>query len=74
MDDSVKTRGYDTILVSDAHTTEDMTQWGAPPPEAVIPHTNLYWRNQRAPGRAGGVIESSEIDLQLPSSSPNNQS
>ena len=23
-------RGYDTILVSDAHTTEDATSWGAP--------------------------------------------
>src|SRR6059058_3174484 len=24
-------RGYDTTLVSDAHTTEDQTAWGAPP-------------------------------------------
>jgi nicotinamidase-related amidase len=24
-------RGYDATLVSDAHTTEDQTQWGAPP-------------------------------------------
>ncbi len=27
-------RGYDAKLVSDAHTTEDQTQWGAPPPDA----------------------------------------
>ncbi|HZZ86799.1 MAG TPA: isochorismatase family protein [Caulobacteraceae bacterium] len=26
-------RGYDAILVSDAHTTEDQSQWGAPPPD-----------------------------------------
>src|SRR5581483_236819 len=26
-------RGYDTMLVSDAHTTEDQSAWGAPPPE-----------------------------------------
>lgn len=26
-------RGYDVTLVSDAHTTEDRTRWGAPPPE-----------------------------------------
>ncbi|HEU4998787.1 MAG TPA: isochorismatase family protein [Lapillicoccus sp.] len=24
-------RGYDTTLVSDAHTTEDLSEWGAPP-------------------------------------------
>ena len=35
-------RGYDATLVSDAHTTEDQTAWGAPPPEQVIAHTNLY--------------------------------
>ena len=27
-------RGYDAVLVSDAHTTEDLTAWGAPPPDA----------------------------------------
>ena len=26
-------RGYDATLVSDAHTTEDLTEWGAPPPD-----------------------------------------
>ena len=26
-------RGYDATLVSDAHTTEDLSPWGAPPPE-----------------------------------------
>jgi nicotinamidase-related amidase len=36
-------RGYDATLVSDAHTTEDLTAWGAPPPDQVIAHTNLYW-------------------------------
>src|SRR3954454_12212590 len=44
-------RGYDTTLVSDAHTTEDQTEWGAPPPDKVIAHTNLYWTYQTAPGR-----------------------
>src|SRR5207253_7797099 len=32
-------RGYDATLVSDAHTTEDQTAWGAPPPDQVITHT-----------------------------------
>ena len=58
-------RGYDATLVSDAHATEDMTQWGAPPPDGVIAHTNLYWSNQRAPGRVGGVTESKDVDFGL---------
>ncbi|MFM0412942.1 isochorismatase family protein [Paraburkholderia aromaticivorans] len=58
-------RGYDAILVSDAHTTVDMTPWGAPPPDGVIAHTNLYWSNQRAPGRTGGVVESKDVDFAL---------
>jgi nicotinamidase-related amidase len=49
-------RGYDTFLVADAHTTEDMTQWGAPPPGQVVAHTNLYWKHQAAPGRAAGIV------------------
>jgi hypothetical protein len=47
-------RGYDVTLVGDAHTTEDLSEWGAPPPEQVIAHTNLYLSFQRAPGRDGG--------------------
>ena len=57
-------RGYDAMLVGDAHTTVDMTEHGAPPPQAVINHTNLYWSNQRAPGRMGGVIESRDVDFE----------
>ena len=55
------TRGYDVTLVGDAHTTSDKTQWGAPPPEAVITHTNLYWRYQSAPGRTAGTVDSAEV-------------
>jgi nicotinamidase-related amidase len=43
-------RGYDAILVSDAHTTGDQTEWGAPPPDQVIGHTNLYGPTRRRPG------------------------
>jgi nicotinamidase-related amidase len=49
-------RGYDATLVSDAHTTQDQTQWGAPTPDKVIAHTNLYWEYQTAPGRRGGTV------------------
>ncbi len=55
------TRGYDVTLVGDAHTTEDQTAWGAPPPDKVIAHTNLYWRCQTAPGRTAGVTETKDV-------------
>jgi nicotinamidase-related amidase len=54
-------RGYDAILVSDAHTTEDQTEWGAPPPGQVIAHTNLYWTYQTAPGRTAGTVETKDV-------------
>ncbi len=56
-------RGYDTVLVGDAHTTEDLTEWGAPPPEQVIAHTNLYWSFQSAPGRTAGTVSTAEADF-----------
>ena len=56
-------RGYDATLVSDAHTTEDQSEWGAPPPPQVIAHTNLYWSHQRAPGRKGGTVETKDVDF-----------
>jgi nicotinamidase-related amidase len=56
-------RGYDAVLVSDAHTTEDQTQWGAPPPDQVIAHTNLYWSDQTAPGRTAGTVPTAEVDF-----------
>ena len=61
-------RGYDATLVSDAHTTEDQSEWGAPPPEKVIAHTNLYWRYQSAPGRTAGTVETKDVDFNSPSS------
>ncbi|MBP0453287.1 MULTISPECIES: cysteine hydrolase family protein [unclassified Kitasatospora] len=56
-------RGYDAILVSDAHTTEDLSSWGAPKPEQVIAHTNLYWSGQKAPGRTAGTVETKNVDF-----------
>src|SRR5437016_5768167 len=56
-------RGYDATLVSDAHTTEDQTPWGAPPPDKVIAHTNLYWGNHEAPGRKAGAVETKDVDF-----------
>jgi len=56
-------RGYDATLVSDAHTTEDFSQFGAPPPDKVIAHTNLYWAYHSAPGRTGGTVSTADIDF-----------
>ena len=56
-------RGYDATLVGDAHTTEDLTDYGAPPPDQVISHTNLYWGWQSAPGRTAGTVETSQVDF-----------
>ncbi|PQZ92390.1 cysteine hydrolase [Arthrobacter sp. MYb227] len=55
------TRGYDVILVSDAHTCTDRTAWGAPEPASVIAHMNLYWQFQSAPGRTATVSKTAEV-------------
>jgi nicotinamidase-related amidase len=56
-------RGYDAILVGDAHTTEDLTAWGAPPPDQVIAHTNLYWGGHTAPGREAGTVAAADVSF-----------
>lgn len=57
------TRGYDVTLVGDAHTTEDLSQWGAPTPDKVIAHTNLYWQYHDAPGRSAGTVSTAEVSF-----------
>jgi nicotinamidase-related amidase len=57
------TRGYDVTLVGDAHTTEDLTAWGAPSLDQVIAHTNLYWQFQSAPSRTAGVAETKDVSF-----------
>jgi nicotinamidase-related amidase len=56
-------RGYDVTLVSDAHTTEDQTAFGAPSPALVIAHTNLYWTYQTAPQRTAATAKTDDIDF-----------
>jgi nicotinamidase-related amidase len=56
-------RGYDVTLVGDAHTTEDLTAYGAPSPDLVISHTNLYWAWSKGVGRRGDVVTTAEIDF-----------
>jgi hypothetical protein len=56
-------RGYDATLVGDAHTTDDLSAYGAPPPDKVIAHTNLYWRDHTAPGRTAGTVSTADVDF-----------
>ena len=56
-------RGYDATLVGDAHTTEDLSDYGAPTPDKVIAHTNLYWKFHTAPGRTAGTVATDELDF-----------
>ena len=57
-------RGYDATLVEDAHTTEDMREWGSPvSPDQAIGYTNLYWRFSAAPGRRGGTVATADVDF-----------
>lgn len=60
------TRGYDTFLVSDAHTTTDSHDVAAGFDAAhVIAHTNHYWTWHRAPGRRCGTLRASEVTFPL---------
>jgi nicotinamidase-related amidase len=59
-------RGYDATLVGDAHTSEDMSQWGYPPPEQMISYTNLFWDEHTAPGRRGGTVETANVEFAAP--------
>ena len=54
------------MLVGEAHTTEDTSRYGAPPPDEVIAHTNLYWSCQRAPGRRGETVQTTAVGFGEP--------
>lgn len=55
-------RGYDALLVSDAHTTND-AEWDGVhvSAEEIIAHTNMYWHWHRVPGRAGGTVATADV-------------
>ena len=53
------TRGYDAVLVSDAHTTED----AAIPAEQIVTFTNSYWTWHEAPGRTAGTVPTADVSF-----------
>ena len=62
---TVHSPGYDTFLVGDADTTDDYSEYGMPPADKVIAHTNMYWSLQSAPGRSAGVVETADVDFEV---------
>ncbi|SDJ99083.1 Nicotinamidase-related amidase [Actinopolyspora mzabensis] len=57
-------RGYDTVLVEDAHTTVDLRQLGSPIGAAeAVAYTNLYWRFSGAPGRVAHTVPTEGVEF-----------
>lgn len=56
------TRGYDALLVDDAHTTND-TEWDgvAVPASVAIAHTNMYWHWHRTATCSGGTVSTADV-------------
>lgn len=59
-------RGYDALLVSDAHTTVD-AEWDGVKVSAgeIIAHTNMYWHWHRVPGHSGGTVTADAVDWKI---------
>ena len=62
---SALSRGYDTVLVSDAHTTDDLSEHGLPTAQDLITHTNMFWQDQGVPDRATDVVTTADITFNL---------
>ena len=57
-----QSRGYNTVLVSDAHTTEDGGP-GMPTAAQLIEHTNRFWRHATSSGGTGSVVSAVDVDF-----------
>lgn len=58
-----RTRGYDTTLVADAHTTDDPPTDELPSAAQVIAHTNVIWGNQGGTELRANVAATSEVSF-----------
>lgn len=54
-------RGYDALLVADAHTTNDASPDLTA--ESIVAMTNAYWTWHAAPGRAAGTEHAADVDF-----------
>jgi nicotinamidase-related amidase len=56
--------GYDVVLVSDCHTTEDAEYGGVRiAARQIVAHTNLYMSGLRYPGQEFGIAAHYEVEL-----------
>jgi nicotinamidase-related amidase len=58
-------RGYDTTLVADAHTTDDPDSDELPSAAQTIALTNELWGSQTAPGRTARVLSTADVLFSL---------
>ena len=61
---SAAVRGYDVVLVGDAHTTTD-TEWEGVTiaAEQIVAHTNRYFAGLRYPGQEFAVATAADVEL-----------
>ncbi|MEO8266485.1 MAG: hypothetical protein ABI706_13375 [Ilumatobacteraceae bacterium] len=52
-----------TRAQTDAHTTEDFSEYGLSKADKVIAHTNMYWNRQAGPGRTASVVGTADVDF-----------
>ncbi len=61
---SAAVRGYDVVLVGDAHTTTDAEWEGMTiTAEQIVAHTNRYFSGLRYPGQQFAVVTAAEVAL-----------
>ena len=56
-------RGYDTVLVADAHTTDAVSPADMPQGAELIAHTNSTWGSQATTKAATAVLPTAEIEF-----------
>lgn len=58
-------RGFDAVLVSDCHTTDDKSfESGTLEASRIIEHTNFWWHWHRSATNSGGTVASSHIEFE----------
>jgi len=45
------------------HSTEDFSEYGMPPVDKVIAHTNMYWTCQGGPGLVADVVATADVSF-----------
>ena len=54
-------RGYDTVLVGDAHTTDAVGAGPMPSGAELVAHTNAVWASQADPSAATQVMSAADV-------------